>query len=472
MLKAVLRRTLKEMRRDGRVALALACGLLIAAVTVPIAALQNSREARDQTAAVEADRKIWLDQGRVGPHSSAHFGQYAFRPPAALGALDRGLYPYLGQAVWIEAHYQNPAEARPIESAGPLARFGDLSPAWALQIAVPLLIVLFGFSLVAGERVRGQLALQLALGARPRSLLLGKWLALASLGVLLIAPTLIAGGGVEIAGARNAADTAVRVACFSLLYLGWVGLWSALTIAGSAMVGAPRTVLIALLGFWAATAVIVPRLAADTAAQSSPLLPPGAFWDQVATGQKQGVDGHAPANERNARLMQETLAKYGVKKPADLPINFTGIALEAGEAHGAAVFDRLWGEQAKREDAQMWIVRTASLLSPALSVVALSAGFAGSDLLHQRAFTAAAEQHRRSIQTPLNMELAEKGKEEGFNYLADRALWERVATFGYHAPSFASVWRAYLPDFVWALAWIALASGMLALSARAMERRR
>ena len=71
---------------------------------------------------------------------------------------------------------------------------------------------------------------------------------------------------------------------------------------------------------------------------------------------------------------------------------------------------------------------------------------------------------------PLNIELAEKGKMEGFNYMADRSLWERVPTFSHRPPQLGSVWRAYLPDLGLAAAWAALATLALAVSARAMGR--
>jgi len=50
--------------------------------------------------------------------------------------------------------------------------------------------------------------------------------------------------------------------------------------------------------------------------------------------------GHNASDARAKALLQTTLQRYGVSDKAALPINFTGIAMQAGEKYGNQVFDR------------------------------------------------------------------------------------------------------------------------------------
>ncbi|WP_207793895.1 ABC transporter permease, partial [Polymorphobacter multimanifer] len=198
-------------------------------------------------------------------------GQYAFRPPAALGPFDPGLSPWLGQAVWIEAHYQNPPQARPAQSAGLVQRFRDLSPAWTLQALMPLPIVMAGLAAIAGEREGGNLRLQLMQGARPLPLLAGKAGAMFGGAALLVTGILLVGGGfTTLTGGINA-DGLLRLASAWVVYLLYAAVWAALTVGVSALAATARGALLALLCLWMTSVVLVPRLAAEQAIRSHPV---------------------------------------------------------------------------------------------------------------------------------------------------------------------------------------------------------
>ena len=97
-------------------------------------------------------REQWLSQPEQNPHSGAHYGTYAFKPKTFLSSVDTGVEPYVGAAVWLEAHNQNQFQARPAEDATAVERFGQLTAAVVLQILLPLLSILVSFSVFAGER--------------------------------------------------------------------------------------------------------------------------------------------------------------------------------------------------------------------------------------------------------------------------------------------------------------------------------
>lgn len=56
---------------------------------------------------------------------------------------------------------------------------------------------------------------------------------------------------------------------------------------------------------------------------------------------RDSVDEVSSRNARAERLKQELFRKYNVSKVEDLPVNFGGLSLQAGEEHGNEVFDRM-----------------------------------------------------------------------------------------------------------------------------------
>ena len=119
-------------------------------------------------------------------HAAAHYGVYVFKPVAPLSVFDRGLQPFVGSTVYLEAHRQNQAAFLPAQDSTSMRRFGDLTAAACLQLLLPLLIILFAFGALAGERESGTLRQVLSLGVRPASLVFGKAMGLGgALAVLL-----------------------------------------------------------------------------------------------------------------------------------------------------------------------------------------------------------------------------------------------------------------------------------------------
>ncbi len=319
----------------------------------------------------------------------------------------------------MEAHYQNPAALRPIESAA-----GEVLPQSAaalLQWGLPLLLIVAGAGLWAAERESQRLPLQWVQGASAGALLLGKALMLVLLAVLLILPlTLLAA----------MADPA-RAAWLALTYGLYALIWIALTLTLSLLSRNARTALAGLLGLWLLATIIGPRLATNAAVQLAPLPSPEAFWAEVRVSQSQGIDGHSSGDQRRTELLQRTLAEYGVSKEEDLPISFAGIAMQAGEEHANTVYDHHYGEYWVQIAAQDgWRLAWAPI-SPLLAVDQLSQWAAGSDWRNHRHFTDRAEAHRRELQRFLNADFTENAKGQDFAYQAEPALWAKAPRWDY-----------------------------------------
>jgi len=187
MILTIARKEWTERVRDGqfRWISATIAALLLLTLTTGYARWQTVRNERE--AAQRRDRQQWLNQGERNPHSAAHFGVYAFKPRLPLSFVDAGMESFTGAAIWVEAHYQNPARFRPAEEGTALQRFGELTAAAALQWMVPLLLILLSFAVLTAEKEQGTLGLLLSLGVSRGNLAAGKALGVvAALGVVLV----------------------------------------------------------------------------------------------------------------------------------------------------------------------------------------------------------------------------------------------------------------------------------------------
>jgi len=471
MIGIVAAKELRELRRDRRIVALIILLALLALASAFISAAEQARYQRDRDAAAQQDRVIWNSQGEINPHSAAHFGMYAFRPRPPLALFDPALLPWQGEAIWIEAHYQNPAQARPAEVSQLVQRFGDLSPAWMLQVLLPLIIIIAGFGAIAGERENGTLRLQLGQGASPGRLVLGKGLSLAAVSLVVLALALGTSAVVAASLTEADGDALARAALLFVTYSIYALMWVALTLAVSAWSRSARQALVILLALWAIGAVLAPRLAADMAARAYPVSSAGQFWADVREAQRQGIDGHDPSSERADALKQATLRRYGVSRVEDLPFDFAGITLQAGEDYSNQVFDRFWGEEQARERAEVRSQLWFAPLSPLVALRPLSAGIAGSDTLHQHAFIRAAETHRRAVQLELNRAQMLTGRGQNFKNKMPADYWRRIASFDYEVPGIEQAIQVYFFYALILLAWLALAALLLVAATRRLGRR-
>jgi ABC-2 type transport system permease protein len=445
--RAILAKDVQELSRDGRALLTLGLVLLlgVAALWLSAQRMQVSETARIEAAARE--RQTWLSQGPANPHSVAHFSMYAFKPQTSLALFEPGLAPYLGEAIWLEAHYQDPARFRAAEDATEARRFADLSPAWIVAVALPLVVIALGFASLAREREQGLWRQLAATGVSSREMLWGKagWLLAmaAGLAALVSLPTLLVSAGLPAP-----ADAGMRWALIGLAVLLYAAALTGVTLAVSAASRTARGALLGLLAFWMVSVVLLPRLAGTAADALAPV--PGAtdFWTKVRTELREGRD------ERARRLEAETLERFGVAKVEDLPVSFAGIELQASEEHGNAIFDKHFGAIREAHARQQSLMRVAGFLSPAIAFRNASAAFAGTDAAHHWHFAAAAEAHRRKLVKILNDDMTARAKGQDFEYKADPKLWASIPAFDYAPPSW-TVARGALIDLLILAFWVA-----------------
>jgi len=465
--RAVAAQTLRLWWREGRLAAVLAVLALLGILSVALSIQRAAESERDRLAAEAVDRVTFLNQGVRNPHSAAHFSRFAFRPLSPTAALDPGIGPYAGVAVWMEAHRQDPANLRAAEDRVELGRLADLSPAWLLQVLAPLLIIALAFDALAGERERGTWPLLLGSGVSARRLMRGKWMALMW---VFAPPVLLLAAAQVIAGGAQGGEALLRSAGWALGHLAYLMVWMLLALAASLRAARARTALIVLLAGWALASLIAPRLSIALAEAQAPIPTARDFAAAIKHDLDHGLDGQSPPEARRAQFTQQLLAEYGVDRVEDLPVSLAGMSLQEAERYGNRVFDRHYGELTGLYRAQEGWRRWGALLSPLTSLQQISMTAAGTDMSHHVDFIQQAETSRRAIIEVLNMDQATHGVGLEMRYQADAALWETIPEFSYRLPPWATLAARQWADWLLLAAWLGAALWLARRTALQMER--
>jgi ABC-2 type transport system permease protein len=472
MMARIARKELLEMTRDGRFRWA---GVIVFAL-LSAALVMGWRHHSDVTGelriAKRLDEQQWLKQGERNPHSAAHFGKYAFKPLTPVSFLDRGVNSYLGIAVWLEAHYQNPFRFRPAEDSTALRRFGELTAAVTLQLLIPLVIILLTFGAFAGEREAGTLRQLLSLGVDKTAIAFGKALGVAGALTLLLVPAVFIGvGALALAATDVDGETGGwgRFGVLCAVYLLYFGVFVGVALAVSATARTARLALLVLLAFWIVNGLIAPRAAADLAQTAYPAPTQTEFWDAVRKDMSEGIDGHDPSNRRTEEAKRALLALYKVDKVEDLPINFSGWSLQQGEEYGNKVFDNRYGELWDLFARQNRIHDIAAFAAPLLAVRALSMSLAGTDFHHHSHFAVSAENYRRMLNKMMNEDYMYNSRGVDPSYVANESLWSRVPEFQYQLPGAGWALRSQALPIALLSLWLAAAVAATVIAVRRLR---
>jgi len=434
-------------------------GLVLLTVLTLLAAL-NAHEYRRNA---DAERARYQDRANHAfqaqpdrhPHRVVHFGHFLFRPLNPLAAFDPGIDGYTGHTLFLEGHRQNSANFGDVRQHSLLLRFGQLSPAFVLQVLGPLLLVFFGHAAVARERESGTLRILLAQGVRSRQLVLGKLLALGGFAGLALLPALAALAWF----ARDGGTPWPLALLLGAGYTGWLLLWALIVVLASTLAARGRDALLALLAVWALAVILLPRWAPDlanTAVALSTRFEDGIHVqrDYLALG-----DAHNPNDPRFSAFRANLLKQYGVTRVEDLPVNYKGLVGMEGERLSSELFNGYADAAFDRQSRQNAIVDGFGWLSPTLALRRLSMAASGTDLASYRRFLDQGERYRYELVQGLNRLQA-----EALTYKDDttpnkenrvsRSHWEAVPAFHYQpAPPAETLGRA-APAGLVLLAWI------------------
>ncbi len=470
MIARIARKEFVDAWRDGRFRLGAALVLVLLVVSGLLARQQVDRAAAERAAASALERTNWLEQGDKNSHSAGHYGVNVFKPTSPLAAFDRGIEPFVGTAVFLEAHRQNQTAFLPAQDATSMRRFGELSSAVALQMLVPLLVVLLAFGSLAGERESGTLRQILSLGVRPRELVLGKALGLgATLAVLLLPAAAMLAVLLARSSGADASGLWTRAALLAGCYAAYLAIFVAGSVAVSASTRSSRAALTILLSIWALNCIVAPRLASDVVNELVPTAKLAEFEMEMQKDLQEGLDGHDSRNKHLEKFTRDTLAKHGKTRPEDLPFNFQGLVMLESEKHSAEVFDHHFGKLWDRIQEQDRAVAWAGLAAPMLALRAASMALAGTDFAHHRHFARAAEDHRREFVRVLNEDLMNNARPGDHGYTAGRTLWEKLPVFRLEPLTPGDAWGEARAGVLVLAAWLWASIVALFLSANRLR---
>jgi len=460
-----------EWRAMLRNQVALAAGILMLALT--LAAILVSHE---RLSAVNAERERfqstadqqWADQPDRHPHRVVHYGHYVFRPLSPLAFFDFGVDPFTGNTLFLEGHRQNSANFSDAGQSSVLLRFGQLTPAFVLQVLTPLLIVFLAFGSVARERERGQLRLQIVQGIRGSALLLGKLLAHAGMALLLGAPAFVA--LIVIAALHpNVAPEAMTMLGGYVLYL---LVWVVAAVLTSSALPRARDALLALVAGWIVTAILLPRVMPDFAVGE--VQRPSRIETEVAIHERLAAigDSHDPDDPYFNAFRARTLAKYNVSRVEDLPVNYSGLLMQEGERMTSALFDEFMREDHARQRRESAIVNSASIVSPVIALRRMSTALAGTNLDSHARFLSEGEKYRYSFVQALNGMHANVVSPQGDGAeRIDKHHWQQKPRFGYTPADYADVaGRHAWPAFLLLGSWLLALCGAGSVIAKRLER--
>lgn len=472
MSPPVLRIAREEWRalarnRAGAIATALLIVLVLAATFVSV----------ERRAAVEADRARYqasVDQDfdrqpARHPHRMVHYGQFVFRPLPPLAFFDAGVDGFTGTTVFLEGHRQNSANFAEARQSSLLVRFGQLTPAFVLQVLAPLLLIFLAFTAVARERERGTLRLLLAQGLDGRRLLAGKLLGHAGIALAIGTPAFVA-----LLWLTATTEGASWSAALLLIlgYAAWLLIWAALAVIVSALVPRSRDALAVLVGMWIVGVVLLPRALPGVAACRAIL--PTRIETEVALHRDLARigDSHDPDDPYFAGFKAKVLTRYGVARVEDLPVQYAGLVALEGERLSTDLYARAAADMAAREGEQNGLVHAFAGLSPLIAIRQLSMALAGSDLAGHQDFLGQAEAFRYRFVQTLNRMQAEKipNVNAGIDPRVSADHWRTVPRFAFQPRDPLSDRGPITVNLVILAGWLLALGGISAIVARRLER--
>ncbi len=455
MSSAIVKKDLLVLRRESLMKALLAVILLLLAASLAAGMQREQVFDKEKAAAELTDKAVWMNQGDRNPHSAAHFSRYAFRPASPLALIDPGTSDFAGLAVWMEAHYQDPAVFRRAEDGGELSRYTQLTPAFLLLTAAPLLVFLMMSASIAGEREDGTLRQLLAAGVSGKQFFRGKLGAglRLTMTVFTLAFLILSAFALLTTPAAVEADAIVRLIGLFVVFSVYLAICVAVALGVSALFRTRQAAFLALAGVWVLAAVLLPRLAADVGTSIHPQ--PDAR--EVSSQLRAASYTFYEDKERQERIEQDLLREHGVATVEELPVNYAAFRLQISEELSIPEFERVYSGLEDRYSAQDNTARWFSLLTPAITAAKLSRGIAGTDRAHQHAFTTAAELHRRDMIKLLNEDYMFNAGNDDVPYTADATLWAQFEDFEHQPPTLGAAFGAYVKDVLLLLAWLAAA---------------
>jgi len=417
----------------------------------------HQRKVIDQTK--EEKRNEWLNQSDKHPHIAAHYGTFVFKPKTILSVFDFGLDAFTGTSVYLEAHFQHEFMFRPAQDHSSMIRFGELSSALVFQVLIPLLIIFLTFSSYTKERENGTLKLLMSQAINIHLLSWSKIVAYLIMLGLILCPFFV--GCIILSGVKFQQNTLPDITSRILLLIFFYGIYLVFFTVFSVWVSFRstngRNALLTLLSIWIFFTILMPKTVTNLSESLYSLPSMREFKAQIQKDISHGLDGKTTRLVRKQNLERELLKTYEVDSVQQLPFNFEGVSMQAGEDYGNKVYDYHMEKLRKIFNKQNQLSSIASILNPYMAIQHLSMALSGTDIHTFNHFEDEVENYRRELVRLMNNDMAQNSSYgEFYGYKAGKNLWEEIDDFNYQAPNIIELLKSYLLEISSLLLWIVI----------------
>ena len=414
--------------------------------------LQNKKQIQDQKEAHEYIRSQWDEIDSTNAHRAAHFGTYIFKPNTILNSLDEGINSVTGVVLRLEGHKQNDVAYSERSQSLEISKFGKFKPFLIFQFMIPLFLIFLSFNSYTSEISSGRLKLLIIQGNSILRIVFGKIFALYSISIILLILTILT----QILFTYNevSSDEILRMLSFFLCYSLYYFIIISLTILLSIIFKNSVSSLSLSLIIWLLWTIFLPKTIGNFTESLYPLPTRFELKENMTDDRSKGIDGHNPSDERRSKLEKEILEKYNVDSISQLPINFSGILLQADEEYGNKVWDKHFGRVYDILKKQKKIYQISGLINPFASIQSLSMATCGTDLIHHLDFLNEAEIYRRNFIEKLNNEYTFISKTGENAYLSNNKFFRSIKDFAYSKPHFYSIFSNYYLDILSIIIWL------------------
>ena len=425
--------------------------IVLLSLTTYFSIVQNNKQIKSQQNAHNHIRLQWDELDSKNAHSAAHFGTYAFKSNTILNSLDDGINSVTGLVLRLEGHKQNDVAFSEVSQSLEVSKFGKFKPSLIFQFIIPLFLIFLTFNSYTSEISSGRLKLLIVQGNSLFKIVFAKIISLLSFSIFLLLLSIFIQYFFNFSALSF--DEILRLGIFFFSYLTYYFIIITITILLSILFKNSTSALSTTMILWLLWTVFLPKTIGNLTESLSPLPTRFELKSKMLDDRSKGIDGHNPSDERRKQLEKVTLEKYNVDSISQLPINFSGILLQADEEYGNKVWDKHFGEVYSILKEQKRNYQLSGLINPFASIQSLSMGTCGTDLIHHLDFLNKAEIYRRYFVKKLNDEYTVVSTVGENAYLSDNKFFKSIRDFNYSSLNFLSVSYYYLFDFVFLFTW-------------------
>jgi len=372
-------------------------GTLLTIVSAVVNTIEMQHATHEREHLQHTSESRFLEQPDRHPHRMVHYGHYVFRTPSPLSIIEPGVDAFTGTSIFLEGHRQNSAMFADQRQASGMTRFSSLTPSFLLQVLVPLFIILIGYASVTREKEAGTLNIMITQGVKPSSLLMGKFAALVSSGLVMLLPLIIASVWATFGG-----ESILATSSFVAGYVFYIVIWSGIVLAVSAASKKNSSSFATLVGLWVVLCILIPRIGSSSAAALAPSAGKLEADFAVLEELRKLGDGHNAADPAFEQLKKNLFVKYNVDKVEDLPINFRGTVAQYSEKKLTDVLNKFAEARMTEELSQAHIARQFGWLTPTTAIRSFSMMVSGTSLETHHRFLREAEKLRFDFVQSLN----------------------------------------------------------------------